>query len=126
MSPLAVRRRQALATAVAVAAVAGVAVPSSASAATYRSCSPASVKPLQKYAAGFATAEVKGVTCKSAVALVRTALAKAFADDEPGTPRVAGYRCRLTRSSDASDGGDPFVQYTCSRGTRRIRYMLVN
>ncbi|MDO9408236.1 hypothetical protein [Patulibacter sp.] len=126
MRTTAIRRRSALATAVAVAAIAGAAGPSTASAASYRSCSPSSVKPLQKYAASFATAEVKGVTCKSAVRLVRSALAKAFADETSGTPEVAGYRCRLSGSSDASNGADPFVRYTCSKGTRRIRYTLVS
>lgn len=126
MHPPRARRRPALATAVLVAAVAGLAAPSGASASSYRSCSPASVKPLQPYAASFVTAEVRGVSCRSAVRLVRSALRAAFADGESGTPRVRGYRCRVSGSNDASEGGDPFVRYTCASGTRRIRYTLVN
>lgn len=119
-------RRSAVAVTVLAACAAAATGPSAASAAAYRACSPASVQPLQRYAGGFATAEVKGVTCKTAVRLVRAGLKEAFDDATPGTPKVRGYRCRLSGSLDAMSGGDPFVQYTCSRGARRIRYMLVN
>lgn len=118
-------RRSIVAATVAVAAAAALGGPPAASAASYKSCSPASIKSLQKFTAGFVTVDVKVVSCKTAVGLLRPALTAASKDGS-GDPNIKGYRCRLSDSHDTSGGADPFVQYTCSKGARRIRVMLVN
>lgn len=120
-------RRSAVAASVAAASLVALAGPTTASAAPYTSCSPASVRPLNAYAAGFATVDVKRVSCRTAVRLVLRALKTPRPTAEADAPpKVKGYRCRLTGSNDGASGGDPFVQYTCSRGARRIKYTLVN
>lgn len=112
-----------LLTSLAAVGVAAVAVVPAADAAGYRSCPAPS---LNRYAAGFVELSAKGTSCSRAVTLAGRGLRRLFADGGDDL-RIGGYRCRVYRTNDASDGGDPSVEYLCVRGAQqRIRVLLVN
>lgn len=121
-TPKTVRRRGLTAAALLVASCA-CALPSTASAAGYKSCEQTK---LNKYAGSFVGISAKSVGCSRAVKLAGTALARQR-EERTDALKMSGYRCRLRKSYDASEGGDPYVEYLCVRGaSKRIKILLVN